>query len=393
MLAAVLALIPAAAALAMPLTWLCRQIGLRAKALDTPPIPGQQKAPPPPRPTPNTGGIALYLSIALPLLAATLTVSLAPGLLTSLVPALSEHLTGLQDQIPNLIIFLVCLTAVHILGLIDDRRPLGPYLKLGIMIGAATSVVWLTDTRLLTALDGMTGSPIPSILITVLWIVIITNAMNFMDNMDGLTAGVAAIAGSCFMAAALAHDRPQWFIAACLALLVGACLGFLVFNFPLRRAGRASIFMGDGGSLVLGFTLAFLTVRTTYVEPTSVVTASTLATSTHWYGVLMPLLVMAVPLYDFASVCLIRLRAGKSPFVGDLNHLSHRLVKRGLTKRDAVLVIYGLTAVTAIGGIALAGLKPWQAMLVGVQTLLALMVLAVYEGRNELPHDDSRLRR
>jgi len=175
--------------------------------------------------------------------------------------------------------------------------------------------------------------------------------------------------------------------------LVGACLGFLVFNFPLRRAGRASIFMGDGGSLVLGFTLAFLTVRTTYVEPTSVLTASTLATPTHWYGVLMPLLVMAVPLYDFASVCLIRLRAGKSPFVGDLNHLSHRLVKRGLTKRDAVLVIYGLTAVTAIGGIALAGLKPWQAMLVGVQTLLALMVLAVYEGRNELPHDDSRLRR
>jgi UDP-GlcNAc:undecaprenyl-phosphate GlcNAc-1-phosphate transferase len=200
--------------------------------------------------------------------------------------------------------------------------------------------------------------------------------------MDGLTGGVAAIAGSFFLAAALVHQ--QWFIAAALALLVGACVGFLTLNFPSRLAGpdsRASIFMGDGGSLVVGFTLAFLTVRTTFI-PTS---PAGLAITNNWYGVLMPLLVLAVPLYDFTSVCIIRLRAGRSPFVGDLNHLSHRLHRLGLSRRDAVLVIYGLTAITSIGGVALGSLEPWQAVMVGGQTLLVLLILALFEARRLPP--------
>jgi UDP-GlcNAc:undecaprenyl-phosphate GlcNAc-1-phosphate transferase len=93
----------------------------------------------------------------------------------------------------------------------------------------------------------------------------------------------------------------------------------------------------------------------------------------------MPLVVLAVPLYDFCSVTLIRLSQGKSPFVGDLQHFSHRLVRHGLSRRAAVVVIYGCTAVTAIGGISLARLEGWQAALVGVQTLLVLLVLGAYE--------------
>jgi UDP-GlcNAc:undecaprenyl-phosphate GlcNAc-1-phosphate transferase len=251
------------------------------------------------------------------------------------------------------------------MGLIDDRRPLRATPKLLVMLTLAIVVSTATGSRLLTLLDPYVGGAWLSYVVTVLWMVVITNAFNFLDNMDGLSGGVAAIASSFFLVAALVTG--QWFIAATLALTAGALLGFLFFNFPWR--GPATIFMGDAGSLVVGFLLAFLTVRTTYVA----------TDASAWYGVFMPLVVLAIPLYDFASVTVIRLSQGKSPFVGDLQHFSHRLVRRGLSRRAAVLVILGFTAVTAIGGISLESLKPWQAALVGVQTLLVLMVLATWE--------------
>ncbi len=139
-----------------------------------------------------------------------------------------------------------------------------------------------------------------------------------MDNMDGLSAGTALVASACFLASTLLnHHHEQWFVAAVLALLVGACGGFLVFNAP--RPGGARIFMGDGGSLVLGFLLAFLTIRTTYI-PAPALAAPSQAPSA-WYAVFMPLCVLAVPIYDLVSVSLIRLSRGRSPMVGDLNHL------------------------------------------------------------------------
>jgi UDP-GlcNAc:undecaprenyl-phosphate/decaprenyl-phosphate GlcNAc-1-phosphate transferase len=162
----------------------------------------------------------------------------------------------------------------------------------------------------------------------------------------------------------------QWFIAATLALLLGALIGFLIFNFP-----PAKIFMGDGGSLVIGFLLAILTARTTYYNPD----VEGYALGGGWYGVFMPIIVLAVPLYDLITVTIIRLRQGRSPFVGDQQHFSHRLVQRGLTKRGAVIVIWAATAVTGIGGIALGSLQPWQAVLVGVQTMLVLLMFALLE--------------
>jgi UDP-GlcNAc:undecaprenyl-phosphate GlcNAc-1-phosphate transferase len=93
----------------------------------------------------------------------------------------------------------------------------------------------------------------------------------------------------------------------------------------------------------------------------------------------MPLVVLAIPLYDLVAVTLIRLRQGKSPFVGDQQHFSHRLVLRGLSPRGAVIVIWAATAVTGIGGVALGSLEAWQAILVGVQTLLVLLVIALLE--------------
>ncbi len=327
-------------------------------------MPGQVKAPA--RAIPNVGGIGIFLGFTLPIAAGLLAAAFAGVAVANVLPAIAPHMAGIKAQTPNALVLLACLLVLHVLGLIDDRRPLGPFLKLVIMVVPAAAVVTLGQTRLFTFLDHHAGGQWLSVLATILWFVVITNAMNFIDNMDGLSAGVGAIAGAFFLGAAILNG--QWFIAACLALLVGSLLGFLVFNFP-----PASIFMGDGGSLVLGFLLAYLTTRTTFLSEEPGTTASA------WYGVLMPVIVLAVPLYDFVSVTTIRLAGGKSPFIGDLNHVSHRLVRRGLSKKAAVLVIYGFTAVTGVSGLLLGSLAPWQALVVGGQVLLIFGVVALFE--------------
>lgn len=384
-----LSLLAVSFAIALPATAAMRQLGHRLGALDGPGVSGQIKAAA--RKVPNTGGVAIYLGIAIPMLLAVvclLTGNSDPahhwlaGFLRPYAPGFETYLPGMRDQAPAAIMLIGALTILHMMGLRDDRKPLGAYPKLFIMLGVAVALVWATDSRLLTMLDAHVGGSWLSLLLTVLWIGVVTNAFNFLDNMDGLSAGVAAIAASFFLAGTLASPQPQWFIAACLALLIGALLGFLWFNYPLK--GPATIFMGDGGSLVVGFLMAFLTVRTTYapIEQWSF-SAGASSPGVHpagaWFGIFMPLIVLAIPLYDFTSVTIIRLSQGKSPFVGDLQHFSHRLVRRGLTKRAAVAVILGCTAVTAIGGVSLASLEAWQAILVGVQTILVLLVLALYE--------------
>ncbi len=360
-----LLLILLAGAISLPLTLVAERIGHRLSALDGAGVAGQVKAPT--RKVPNIGGIGLFWGIAAPMLAGLIAVWFFSPALADRFPALLPYLPGIKQETPLAAKLLACLGVLHVLGLIDDRKPLGPWFKMLVMAGCAALIASTSDTRLLTLLDPHVGGPWASIAVTILWMVIVTNAMNFIDNMDGLSSGVAAIAGAAFLAAALVNG--QWFVGAALALLVGSLVGFLVRNFPPAR-----IFMGDGGSLVVGFTLAFLTVRTTYYS-----SAPGTSLAGGWYGVFMPLIVLAVPLYDFASVVLIRVRQGRSPFVGDLQHLSHRLVRRGMSRRSAVLVIWGLTAATAIGGIILGSLKPWQAAIVGGQTLLILVSLAILE--------------
>ncbi|MGD9689429.1 MAG: MraY family glycosyltransferase [Phycisphaerales bacterium] len=380
----VLSMMAAGFAVALPMTWIMRAVGVRAGALDGAGVAGQVKAAP--RRVPNTGGVAIFLGVAAPMAiglaaihtpwAADLARALPLGVTEE---SLESHLPGLRQTTPAAAALLLALLILHVLGVIDDRKPLGPGIKMAVMALLALGVTWFTDTRLFTVLDAYAGGSWASIAVTVAWIVLITNAMNFLDNMDGLCGGVGVIASGCFLVAALGQSPPQWFIGAALALLVGSLLGFLCFNFPWREGRSASIFMGDGGSLVVGFLLGFLTVRTTFYAPDA---------AGGWYGVFMPLVVLAIPLYDLLSVCTIRISQGRSPFVGDLQHFSHRLVKRGLTRRDAVLVICGLTGMTSIGGIWLGKLEPWQAILVGVQTMLALLVLAVFESRARVERGD-----
>jgi UDP-GlcNAc:undecaprenyl-phosphate/decaprenyl-phosphate GlcNAc-1-phosphate transferase len=386
-----LALIPLAMLISLPLTAVLIWLGHRFKTFDSPGVPGQVKLER--RRVPNTGGIAIFWAIALPVVAGLLLLNVQHWAQVEggdaywrsdaeVYTALQPHLRGIGQQTPLALVLIASLFVLHVMGLVDDRRPLRAALKLLVMLIPSVAIPALSDTRLMTMLDSHVGGPWLSILVTALWFLVVTNAMNFMDNMDGLSAGTAAVSASCFLAATLVTPRPQWFIAAMLSLLVGACLGFLVFNFP--RKGGAKVYMGDGGSLVLGFLLAFLTVRTTYYHPEDGPLAG------GWYGVFMPLVVLAVPLYDFLSVTVIRLSQGRSPLVGDTQHLSHRLERLGLSRPAAVLVIYGLTAVTGISGIALGSLRPWQAILVGVQTIALLLVVALVEFSRSRPPPGAR---
>ncbi len=195
-----------------------------------------------------------------------------------------------------------------------------------------------------------------------LWIVGLTNAFNFLDNMDALSASVGLIASLLFVGAQVAVG--SLFVPALLLVLSGALAGFLVHNRPPAR-----LFMGDAGSNFLGFLLGTLTVTGTFTRQ-----------GFSPFGVLAPLLVMAVPLYDTTSVILIRLREGRSPFQADRRHFSHRLVDRGLTPGRAVATIDLVTLAAGLGALLLHRLESlWEAAVVAGQTVCLLGVVAILE--------------
>src|SRR5436190_16310256 len=212
-------------------------------------------------PKPLGGGVAIFLGIAIPMLAALAVVNCSGDWIVYRFidrPQDYDLVAGEQYQTPLSLGLLAAILIMHAMGLIDDRKALGPFVKLIIQLAVAATIVIGFKMRALTALDKLGLGSWPSIVLTVLWIVAITNAFNFLDNMDGLSAGVAAVCTTAFLITALSIQ--QWFVAATLALLLGALLGFLFWNFP-----PAKIFMGDSGSLLIGLVLGVLTVRTTFL--------------------------------------------------------------------------------------------------------------------------------
>ena len=315
-------------------------------------------------PKPLGGGVAIFWAFALPMLVGLALVNFAhpPAGLAARIPHLPDYWAGMRERTPMALGMLLAASVMHLMGLIDDRRALGPYFKLIVQLAAITALVLgVRELRVLTALG-----PAASVALTIIWITAITNAFNFLDNMDGLSAGVAAVCTAAFLVTTLSIG--QWFVAAALALLLGALVGFLCFNFA-----PASIFMGDSGSLVIGLLLGILTVRTTYLLPGQ-------NWANGWYAVFAPVIVLAVPLYDLGVVSTIRIFRGQSPFKGDTNHFSHRLVARGMSRRTAVLCIWLITAATAVAAIILPHAPTtFTAVLIFVQTLLILGVVMVLE--------------
>ena len=231
--------------------------------------------------------------------------------------------------------------------------------KRQIQFAVAIAAALLADVRV----EFFIENKIITSVLSAFWIVLIINAFNFLDNMDGLSAGIAVIAGSILFAAAAISG--QVFVGGLAIVLIGTLLGFLVFNFP-----PAKIFMGDAGSLVVGFFVAILTLRTTYYRE---------AQSGRWYAVLVPLVVMAVPLYDFISVTLLRISQGRSPFIGDTQHFSHRLKRRGWTDTQTVLTLYLATLCTGIGAAFLNQVDRAGAILIFAQTFMILAIIAIME--------------
>jgi UDP-GlcNAc:undecaprenyl-phosphate GlcNAc-1-phosphate transferase len=331
-------------------------------------MPGQRKVHD--KPIARSGGIAIFWAIGLPMLmgyAGTFFIQV-PAIRHLLPAYVDKYVPGVLFDRPLMLILFICTLGVHLLGLIDDKKALSAIPKLAGQLFCAALLVGLGEMvepggfRILTVLDRqLPGGFWLSALASILWIVLLTNAFNFMDNMDGLSAGVAIICGSMFFVAALIHH--QFFIAGLLLLYIGAAGGFLVFNFP-----PASIFMGDGGSMVLGFFLSALTIRTTFYSGQG-----------RWYTLFMPLIVTAIPLYDLLVVSLVRLRRGRSPMQGDTNHFSHRLTRHGFSKKGAVLVIYAATLACGLSAPLLALVSSTAAILVGAQTVAILLIIALLE--------------
>ncbi len=364
-------------AVACPLTALLVRLGHRAGALDSAGAAGHAKQL---RKVPNIGGIAIFWGVIGPIVVVLGLLTLAPEFVFRIAPPAEQFAGRLHDALPTFAAIVVGAFVLHVLGLVDDRRAIGPWLKLLVQLTVAAVVATFFDVRLLSVLaKWYVWGGAASVVITVVWIVTVTNAMNFIDNMDGLSGGLGMIAALVLMTATLVNG--QWFIAASFALVAGSLGGFLVFNRP-----PAKIFMGDGGSLVIGFLLATLVARTTFVDTAD----ASFALGTAWYGVFMPVAALAIPLYDIVVVSAIRIANGKSPFVGGEEHFSHRLVRLGLSRPQAVGVLCMLGAVTGISGIVLGSLQPWQAILVGMQTVFVLVVVAVLERAVHAPANARR---
>ena len=309
---------------------------------------------------PMLGGSAVFLTICgISLLAMALarywSATEVPGWLPK---GLALHVPGAAIRAPIALGILGGALLLHIVGLVDDKKDLGPLPKLVAQFVVAGLVVAFCGVRILTA----AGGPV-SVIASIIWLVAITNAFNFLDNMDGLAAGVAIVVSAALLVASIGIG--QLFVPAWLCLLIGALGGFMLFNFP-----PASVYMGDAGSLVVGYLLGVVTCLTTYVQPGQTYYA---------YGIFVPLVLMAVPLYDMVSVVVLRLRDRRNPMVGDRRHFSHRLLRRGMSVRKAALTIWLCAGATAVSAILLTMVTAFGAVMVFVQTGLVVLALAVLE--------------
>src|SRR5258708_1658056 len=285
-------------AASLGLTPLTRQIARRIGLMDAPSGRKVHRAP-----IPLMGGLAIYGAFLLALLL----------------------FRNWPQYVVEIGAILVGATWLAVIGFIDDSIDLRPWAKFPAQALAALLVIAL-GIRV-----DLFNIPVLDWLLTFLWIVGMINAINFLDNMDGLAAGVSAIA-SLFIFI-LAMMQGQYLVAPLAAALCGSTIGFLIYNF-----NPATTFMGDMGSMVLGFVLAVLGIKLKFNIPLAV----------SWS---IPLLVMGLPLFDTTLVVFTRLREGRSPLQGGRDHTSHRLVVMGLSPRMAVLTLYGVCILLGIAAL------------------------------------------
>ncbi len=284
-------------------------------------------------PTPRLGGIAVFLSISAAMLVAS---------------AFSEFESLFANPRPLLAILIAAFVVVA-LGVVDDLIELDWLTKLSGQFIVAGIVAWQGVQIVSLPIGGITiFSPTLSLVLTVLAIVLVMNAVNFIDGLDGLASGVALISNAVFflyvLVLSLGEGMSQYFGLATMVtvLLAGALLGF----FPLNW-NPAKLFLGDSGALLVGLLMSVSAISVTGQINPGVISPTQLLPA--FLPLILPLAVLIVPLVDFSLAVARRLRRGGSPFDADRAHLHHRLLDMGHSHRQAVLILYSWTAVLAIG--------------------------------------------
>ncbi len=284
------------------------------------------------QPVPRLGGLAIYLGFVLTTVIFT------------------------QEITPTLITLWIGGSVIVLLGMLDDILRLKAIVKLVVQIGVAYVAVWQGLTIEQITVAGQTIAfgnwAIP---ITMLWIVGLTNAINLIDGLDGLSCGVSTISAiSLLLVSIVLGENPATTVL--IGILAGSCLGFLPFN-----TNPAKIFMGDTGALFLGYTLSIVSI-------TGVLKMHTLV------SFIIPLLIFAFPILDTAFAFTRRILHGKSPFSPDRGHLHHRLIDMGLNQKQVVAILYSLCAILGLSAIMFTGDKLWRAGLIVVIGLVLLVI-------------------
>jgi UDP-GlcNAc:undecaprenyl-phosphate/decaprenyl-phosphate GlcNAc-1-phosphate transferase len=361
------------ALLSIALTGLMRWIANRWEIHD---YPGERKIHS--KPIPVLGGVAIYLTFNIVIFGNLLLIEPAGYLGFDWVKDNVLGYLGESTWRP-LIGVVAGGFVIFMLGVIDDLYALKPEMKLIGQIVAALVLV-LSGIRLdlfigpllqhVPMLQGLSPhafeitSTILSSLVTMFWVIMMINSMNFLDNMDGLCGGVSAIAAVSFFICLLPHE--EYFICALLMVFTGSVWGFLYHNLNPAR-----IFMGDSGAMFCGYILATVAVLGTFYTETISSRAAVVA----------PILALSVPIFDTLSVVFIRWRNGESIMKGDKRHFSHRLVGLGMSQRQAVEFIYLVAGITGLGGSLLSqvgglGTAVILCQTIGVFLLIVLLMIA-----------------
>ena len=296
-------------------------------------------------PIPRLGGLAIYLGF----------------MITAFV---------FTDVSPLLLTLFLGGTLIVILGMLDDIFRLKALVKFIVQVGVAFIAVWQGITIERITLFGSTiefGAW--SIPITVFWIVGLTNAINLIDGLDGLSCGVSAISSFSLLLVTILMGEVTDSIMVT-AILVGACIGFLPFN-----VNPAKIFMGDTGALFLGFTLSVISIS-------GVLKVHTLV------SFIIPLSIFALPLFDTTFAIFRRLIHGKSPFSPDRGHLHHRLIDMGLNQKQTVAVLYAICALLGLSAVLFTSEKLWRAgVVIAVGIVIFIINFALF--RNPKTFDEA----
>ena len=313
-------------------------------------------------PTPRWGGLAMWLSMALTLVIV--------NYLPLVHKSFGSEATG---------IFLSG-TFILLLGLLDDRFDLDPITKFagqalaaGILLIYGVQILWLP-------INGITTLPTNiGQLLTILFVMVVINAINFVDGLDGLATGIVMICAASFFAfsyllAVINGLNRAGAPSLITAVVIGLCLGFLPHNFH-----PAQIFMGDSGAMFLGLMISASAITLTGQVDASAITEEN--GSSALLPLLLPFTVLAIPLLDFAMAILRRVKAGRSPFAADREHLHHRIMRFGLTQQRTTIVLYLWTAMFALPTVIAAFASIWIAILAGALIFLS-SVLVIKSSKN-----------